>query len=156
MAPPEQWGPPIWRLFHVMAAQLNDDRMVPIVLAYICQICAYLPCPECSKDATDFWTRVKRPTDKQGLIDILYNFHNHVNRKKRKPPHDYNTLYSYNKVNLIAAYNDFIRVYNTRGNMNLLMESFQRNMIVAEFRKFLVLNISKFSNANLPNSPPDI
>jgi len=145
MSPPEIWGPPLWRLFHTMAAQINDDRLIPLVMGHIKRICTYLPCPDCSKHATDFWSRVKNPTNKQEFIDILYNFHNQVNYRKRKPPHKYELVDNYGRINLVYAFNDFIRVYNTRGNMNQLAESFQREIIVKKFKQFMVANLTNFS-----------
>jgi hypothetical protein len=144
MSPPEIWGPPVWRLFHTMAAQINDERLIPTIMGHIKRICAYLPCPDCSKHATDFWSRVKSPTTKQEMIDILYNFHNQVNYIKRKPPHNYDKIDDYGKINLVYAFNDFIRVYNTKGNMNQLTESFQREIIIKNFKLFMVTNIRKF------------
>ena len=144
MSPPEIWGPPIWRLFHTMAAQLNDEKLIPETIGHIKSICRYLPCPDCSQHATDFWSRVKSPRNKQEFIDVLYNFHNHVNFRKRKPPHKYELIMNYDKINLIHAFNDFIRVYNTKGNMNQIAESFQREMIVKRFKLFMVTNIRNF------------
>lgn len=148
MSPPEIWGPPVWRLFHTMAAQINDEKLIPAVMAHIKRICAYLPCPECSKHATEFWSRVKSPTNKQELIDMVYNLHNQVNYRKRKPPHNYELINNYRRIHLIYAFKDFIRVYNTRGNMNQLTESFQRELIVKNFKLFMMANIKSFVPSN--------
>ena len=144
MSPPEQWGPPIWRLFHTLAAQLNDDTVVPVLLSHIQRICAFLPCPDCSAHATDFWRRVRPPTNKQELIDILYNFHNTVNYRKRKQSHNYEQIKLYNQYSIFGVFKDFIAVYNTNGNMKLLAESFQRKLIIDQFRLFLIKNATKF------------
>lgn len=148
MSPPEVWGPPIWTLFHALSSQLNNPDLIKPLFTYIQRICRFLPCPECSEDATTFLRNV-RLTDLKTVEDLskaLYLFHNHVNRKKKKVLYSYSDMSKYKSYNLIAVFNNFIRVYNTRGNMNMITEDFQRNMIIADFKKWLGTNISSFSS----------
>lgn len=148
MSPPEVWGPPIWTLFHALSSQLNNPDLIKPLFTYIQRICRFLPCPECSEDATTFLRNV-RLTDLKTVEDLsktLYLFHNHVNRKKKKTLYNYSDMSKYKSYNLIAVFRNFIRVYNTRGNMNMITEDFQRNMIIADFKKWLGTNISSFSS----------
>ncbi len=148
MSPPEVWGPPIWTLFHALSSQLNNPDLIKPLFTYIQRICRFLPCPECSEDATTFLRNV-RLTDLKTVEDLskaLYLFHNHVNRKKKKTLYNYSDMSKYKSYNLIAVFKNFIRVYNTRGNMNMITEDFQRNMIIADFKKWLGTNISSFSS----------
>jgi hypothetical protein len=47
-------------------------------------------------------------------------------------------------MNTIAVYNNFVNVYHTRGNMKLLAESFQRKIVLIDFKKWLMKNIQSF------------
>jgi hypothetical protein len=147
MSPPEVWGPPIWTLFHSLSQKLKNPDLIKPLFAYIQRICRYLPCPECSEDATVFLRKV-RLADIKTVDDLsmtLYLFHNHVNRKKKKGLFNYSEMSKYKNYNLILVFNNFVRVYNTRGNMKMISENFQRNMIIGDFKKWLGVNISSFT-----------
>jgi hypothetical protein len=150
MSPPEVWGPAAWAFFHTLAENVNDDQPTPFIqqiFEQIKRICRFLPCPECSRDATIFLGKINinEIRTKQNLIDKLYVFHNYVNNKKRKPLFNYTNIGKYKVINLILVYNNFIKNYNTKGNMKLLAESFQRKLIVTDLKKWFILNIKRFS-----------
>ena len=44
----------------------------------------------------------------------------------------------------IAIFNNFAEVYHTKGNMALLADSFQRKLIMSDFKKWLVVNLGSF------------
>ena len=146
---PNNWGPPIWMLFHTLAEKIKEDKFSeigPQVFYMIKRVCTTLPCPECSMHATTFLSRIdfsgiKTKTD---FKHILYIFHNAVNKRKNKPLFNVLDIANYATSNLILAFNNFVSVYNTRGNMKLLAESFQRKLIMREFRKWFMLNIQHF------------
>ena len=75
---------------------------------------------------------------------VLCIFHNSVNRRKAKPIYAFEGLDKYSKNNLIQAYNQFIFVFNTKGNMKLLADSFQRKLIVQQFRNWFLQNLQNF------------
>lgn len=145
---PKDWGPPIWTLFHTMAAQLNDEKLVNPMMDQIQNVCSYLPCPECSTHAKHFFRCSARPTNKKEAIDMLYTFHNIVNKRSKKKPYDAKELEVYNNKNLLYAFNQFVRVYHTKGNMHLLTESWIRPRIVSNLKKFICDNITKFGTPN--------
>ena len=147
MSPPEVWGPPVWSLFHSLSQKLSNPDLIKPLFAHIQRICRYLPCPECSEDATVFLRKVKLADIKtvDDLSMTLYLFHNYVNRKKKKALFSYSDMNKYNTHNLIFVFNNFVRVYNTRGNMKMITESFQRNMIIGDFKKWLGVNINSFT-----------
>ena len=153
MSPPEVWGPLVWALFHTLSAQLGNADLIGPLFAHIQRACAFLPCPECSQDATNFLKQVKLNEIKtaEDLSKTLYIFHNHVNRKKRKPMFNYGDLVKYKTYNLIRVFNGFVRVYNTRGNMKMMSEDFQRTRVVSEFKQWIGANISSFSPTPTPN-----
>jgi hypothetical protein len=103
------------------------------------RICNYLPCPECSSDATKFLERINIHDikSKNEFKNMLYLFHNWVNIKKQKPLFNHSNLETYNNYKLISVINNFISKYNTNGNMRLIAESFQRNIIIRDFKKWI-------------------
>ena len=160
MSPPEIWGPPIWTLFHVLAEKINEKHfhyLFPELLNYIKRICSFLPCPEFSRDATFFLSKITPNTikNKNDFINTIYIFHNYVNSKKNKPLFNYNNIKNYKYFNVINIFNNFIRNYNTKGNMKLLSESFQRKLIIKDFSLWFKKNIRcfiQFSNYHKKNS----
>jgi hypothetical protein len=153
MSPPEIWGPPVWTMFHTLAEKLNESHIKHQAIkgelfTFIKRICNFLPCPECSKDATKFLSRVK-PSDiqtKQQLIHMLYVFHNHVNMKKRKTSFSCDNLNLYKAQKIGFVLNRFAVAYNTKGNMNLMSESFQRQRILSEFKYWILANHLGFAD----------
>ena len=150
MSPPQVWGPATWSFFHTLAHKVNENQppfFYQQIFFQIRRICGFLPCPECSHDASIFLGKINlnEIQTKRDLIDKLYIFHNYVNRKKKKPLFDYGNINKYNDVNIIEAYNTFIKTYNTKGNMKLLAETFQRNLIAIDLKKWFIANISRFT-----------
>ena len=149
MSPPEVWGPPIWTFFHKLAENINEEHFNSKkneLFSYIKNICALLPCPECSKDAVIFLGKIdiNKIQTKEQFKNLFFIFHNYVNNKKRKTIFQSSNLDIYKKYNLINVYNNFIRVYNTNGNMKLLNESFQRKMLISKFKIWFIKNIKIF------------
>jgi hypothetical protein len=149
MSPPEVWGPPIWRFFHTLAEKMNENAYPVIykqLFYFICQICKHLPCPQCSSDATRFLAKIKIQDlkTKTDFKNMLYIFHNYVNTKKRKALFNYANINTYKNYKLMQVYNDFVSHYNTKGNMNLLTESFQRQFVIKGFKKWFITNIKAF------------
>ena len=149
MAPPEVWGPPIWIFFHTITTKVKDGLDVNVykgLFRIIKTICKNLPCPTCSTDATLFLSKINEDVinSKQKLINNIYIFHNYVNKKTNKKLFNYNMIVNYVQSDLAVTIRQFIRAYNTSGNMNLLNESFQRQLAIKEFRRWMRSNISAF------------
>lgn len=84
------WGPPIWYFFHTIAHKIKESSFLPLkndILMHIVQICNNLPCPTCSKHASQYLESVdmKKINSKQDLKLMLFQFHNVVNKKLGKP-----------------------------------------------------------------------
>jgi hypothetical protein len=161
MSPPEVWGPAVWTLFHTLAEKINEENNTALVqqaFGFIKRICAFLPCPECSKDATLYLQRVKQSEIKTrtGLISTVYLFHNYVNRKKKKKLFNYGEIVKYKNTNLVKVVNHFIAAYNTNGNMNLIAESFQRKLIVSDFKRWLTGSIHMFMPKQIVKQTVDV
>lgn len=147
---PEQWGPPIWTLLHTLAEKIHEDKYAefgPQLLGHIRRICRYLPCPDCSDHATAFLAKLKPNGLKRkiDLINVLYIMHNVVNKRKNKLMFVPDVLEQYKTKNIIQVYNHFATVYKTKGNMRLLTDTFQRQIIVRDFKRWLLTNNQIFA-----------
>ena len=69
-----------------------------------------------------------------------------VNKKKQKELFNVLELYKYKNKNIIEVYNQFIKVYQTRGNMKLLADSFARSNTIKVVKNYLMNNINNFQN----------
>ena len=101
MSPPEIWGPAVWTLFHTLAEKVNELAFPFIkvqLFSQIKRICSFLPCPECSNDATKFLERINinNIKSKYEFKNTIYLFHNWVNAKKKKPLFNYSNIEIYN------------------------------------------------------------
>ena len=151
MPGPDTWGPPVWALFHTIAAKVNDKYFVklkPSMFVFIKLISQNLPCPKCAFEASTFLAKIdiNKINTKQEFINLIYLFHNFVNKKKSKPLFDHQNLNIYNNSNIYSAFNNFARVYHTRGNMQLLTESFHRNLTLRELKKWVAANGRAFNS----------
>ena len=104
MSPPEVWGPAVWRLFHKLAININENAYPHIykqLFYQIQRICKFLPCPDCAEDASNFLAKVNLSglKTKNDFINVFYIFHNYVNAKKRKPLYKYSDIYNLNPNN---------------------------------------------------------
>lgn len=146
---PSNWGPSTWLFLHTLASKIKEESFPTIgqqLIANMVQICYNLPCPECSGHAKEFWRKVKLSNIgcKQDLINLLFVFHNLVNKRKNYPPFRYENLNYYDNTNVVDTYNGFARHFNTNGNMKLINDSFHRNMLLSSLRTWLMTNISHF------------
>lgn len=147
---PNNWGPPTWVFLHTLCEKIKDESF-PIIgnslISFIINICNNLPCPDCSQHSKLFWSKVNKNNIKHkvDLINILFVFHNVVNKRKTYAPFKYQDLQYYKTRNVIETYNSFSRNFNTKGNMKLLTESFHRNMMMSSLKKWLMGNLIHFN-----------
>jgi len=146
----EQWGPSTWVFFHTMAAKMHPESF-PIIgkslMLIIIQIASNLPCPECTMHAKSFFTKMNPHTiqTKQHLINMLHTFHNSVNQRTNKKFFHHKYLdQTYNNLHLIKIYNNFIKYFHTKGNMQMLTETFHRTRLVSNIHKWMIQNIKHF------------
>jgi len=162
MSPPEVWGPAVWRLFHTLSERLNDNAynaLSPQLFGFFVRICKFLPCPDCSNDASIFLAKIRFSNIKNKIEfkNTFYLFHNWVNAKKRKPLFNYGNINIYSKYRLVDVLNDFYAKYQTKGNMKLLTESFQRQFVVKDFNNWIKHTITAFvPPINIPQQLPRI
>ncbi len=156
MSPPEVWGPAVWTLFHTLGEKINEEAYPYVsneLFKLIVRICKFLPCPECSTDASNFLAKIKisELKTKTDFKNTFYLFHNYVNSKKRKRLFNYANLNVYNKYKLVDVVNNFIANYHTKGNMRMLTESFQRQFVIKDFKNWFTRSIQAFiKRVNIP------
>jgi len=146
---PSYWGPATWNFFHTLAAKIKEEEyptIGPQIFSLIRDICSNLPCPDCSEHAKRFVSNVNISTlkTKQDLINVLYVFHSVVNKRKGKPAYKFENLDTYKSNNIIGAFNNFSKVYNTTGNMKLMTEEFHRRRTLFNVKNWVLLNYMKF------------
>ena len=149
IASKETWGNNVWFLFHSLAEKIDENKFGNIKQAIIETtklICSCLPCPDCSKDATEILNKMNLNNmlnNKNDIIKFYYDFHNHINKKLKKPQYNYNYLNKYKKANFNLILNNFITIFlNQPHNPKLMTENFQRKNKV----KIIVKNINIIQN----------
>jgi len=145
------WGPPTWIFFHTLIEKIKDDNFSNVkndIINFIRSITSNLPCPDCSRHGSIFFSKVNfnHIQTKEDLKQLLYVFHNIVNKRNKKQLFNIQNISSYRNFNLINSYNNFIQVYKTSGNMKLLADNLQRQLIIKQFKKWLVSNINNFNS----------
>jgi hypothetical protein len=152
MPPPEIWGPAVWTLFHTLIEKMDEKypQIIPSTYDVITKICRYLPCPECSNDAGKLLAKmnINDYKTKEEFKNIIYLFHNAVNHKKHKPLFNYANMEQYKYFHLIDVIQRFLSVYNTKGNMRLLTETFHRSFVTKYFLQWFKSNASVFLNVS--------
>ena len=140
----ETWGNNIWYLFHSLAHKISEDKFElqkNNIIFVIKNICNTLPCPDCSKDASAMLDKIDFNTirNKTELKMFLFNFHNAINAKLKKPPFHYENLDNkYQNVNIDALYNNLYIIYNTNTNIPQLMSSsFHKNLSFPKIKEAL-------------------
>jgi hypothetical protein len=146
---PSNWGPPTWIFMHTLAEKIKEDQFAiigPQIIANIMQICFNLPCPDCAEHSKVFWSNVKIENikNKIDLINVLYVFHNCINKRKNNRPFKYDSLNVYKTQSVINTFNNFARNFTTKGNMKLIMESFHRGRLLTSLKGWLMVNIGAF------------
>ena len=107
------WGTPTWYLFHSIAAKINEEyykNNYKMVWQFIKSVCSQLPCPYCRSHALLYVNKINdtQVNTKEKLIDILYNFHNHVNTNSGSKQYSKEKLDVYKKANIQKMFNFFL------------------------------------------------
>jgi len=144
-----EWGPSIWKLFHVLAYKIKEESFPLIgkqLYFFIIRICNNLPCPDCARHASMFLSKINPSLIKckNDLIQTLHIFHNSVNTRTNKQVHPESILSQYERENIINVYNKFILVFTTHNN-KLLADNLQRKFIIKDFKMWFIKNIKCFN-----------
>jgi hypothetical protein len=153
MSPIKIWGNHTWIFFHVLVSKLknvkdDNSEIIGQTFSMIKNICINLPCPICATHAKEFLSKIQ-PNElktKEDLINLMYCFHNTVNKRKKKTIFKYEDLKPYEKYNLAISFNNFAQAYNTKGDIKNISESFYRTRLLGDLKKWLVDNKNSFTN----------
>ena len=102
----KRWSHPTWAFFHTFGEKVDEsfyNRNRDICLQIIKTICGLLPCPVCRVHATRYMKRIniqQLPT-KEHFKNMLFKFHNDVNKRLRKSLFPKDNLVLYKKRNII-------------------------------------------------------
>jgi hypothetical protein len=138
----KSWANPTWFFFHTVIEKINPEQYVIIkqeLLNHIKNICSILPCPDCASHAVQYMKQIKQPPlTKEAFKYMLFQFHNSVNLRTKKPLFNYTSMEMYSRVNLQICYilfrNEFIKkTYNPR----MLMDSMNRTNYIKKLDKWL-------------------
>jgi hypothetical protein len=156
---PKVWGPPIWIFLHSFSVNISEEGYARVggqFFSFLTRICRMLPCPDCADHATKFISLVKLQTlkTKYDMANMLCNFHNSVNKRKRLPFFHNLRLSSYEKVNILSAFNNFVIAF-TLPSQRLMNESLHRKMLAGQLTKFMSTSLVYFIKPiQISASPP--
>jgi hypothetical protein len=114
-----KWAPQTWVFLHTFAAKINKNFFEANreqCLSIITMICRCLPCPECTRHAAHYLSRVNGNTvkTKEEFILMLSNFHNSVNARTGKQQFPKESVIRYNSFRFDIALVNFIAGYSAK------------------------------------------
>jgi Erv1 / Alr family len=146
-----RWGPPTWLMLHTLAEKVKEDSF-PLVrkelLNIILMICLHLPCPTCAGHATEYLDKIKldRITNKEQLKEMLFTFHNTVNKRKQYELFPLEELDSkYSSAVTANILQNFIFYYGQRYITNRLsVDGFHRKILIQRLMDWFQQNNQHF------------
>lgn len=145
------WGKPTWFMLHTMAEKIQNEHFSRLrieIINIIKRICNNLPCPDCSKHATNYINNINFDNiqTKEQLKIMLFQFHNSVNAKKNVPLFEYKdldtTYKSANTVNIISNFFHYFLKQSYSGRMGT--DNFHRTRMVQDIKLWFQTNIQYF------------
>ena len=143
------WGPITWCLLHGLTRKIKKDHFNEIsekFIYIIIELLSNLPCPECAEHSVLFMSKVNYNNikNKEDLETILFELHNSANKNTKKKEENKDILKIYDKLNIPKTIISFNKVFNTKGNMNLLMQSHHRSNFLKKFNNWYNANKDHF------------
>jgi hypothetical protein len=147
---PMKWGQPTWFLFHTLAEKIKEENFSEYrmeILKTIYLICTALPCPDCTKHATEYMNNINFNAirTKHDLKMMLYTFHNTVNIRKKYAVFKQEELSQYEKANTLRVIQHFMVNYtpNVRNGLRVDINRYYRQNVAEKlvqwFNKHLYL-----------------
>lgn len=145
------WGPAIWYLFHTMAEKVKESSFNIIrddLIRVVRKVCSNLPCPSCTTHAVQYLNKVdmSKIQTKEDLKQMLYIFHNDVNKRTGKPEYSYNDLnQKYPKGKLREIITVFFRYFEDKHkSVHMLSNDMYTMRVSKELREWFTRNIHHF------------
>jgi hypothetical protein len=153
-----RWGPSVWKFFHSLVHSVKEDSF-PIIgrqlLNFIVQISSMLPCSDCSAHAKEFFSKINLNhfNTKDRAIDLMYIFHNVVNKNTKKEIFPRHLLFIYDHINVFSSYNSFVIAYKSNIPSKLTTETFSRQSLLKRLHEWLVSSRFHFTIPQNPHPP---
>ena len=132
------WGPATWTMLHCLVLKIKDDaNNIDELKKMIMSICDNLPCPYCASHArtTLQKSNFNNIKDILALRVFIFQFHNKVNERLKKPEIDYSThLEKYKNHKLIDVYNTFVKAYNNNSGTTMMLYSFHKKQVIQQLK----------------------
>jgi hypothetical protein len=150
-----KWGPSVWKFFHSLVHSVKEESFPIIgrqILNYIIQISSMLPCPDCSTHAKMFFNKINlnQISSKDKAIELLYFFHNVVNKNTKKGMFPRHLLFIYDNINVFSSYNSFVIAYTSNIPSKLTTETFARKSLMKNLHEWLLSSRSHFTIPPFP------
>jgi hypothetical protein len=134
------WGPATWTMLHCLVLKIKDDaNNIEQLKTMISSICENLPCPYCASHARSILQKsnFSRIQDILSLRVFVFQFHNKVNEKLKKPQMEYSEhLERYKNSNLVDVINTFIQAYNNNSGTTMMLYSFHKKQVTQQLRNY--------------------
>lgn len=146
----QEWGNSVWFLFHGLATKIKPEypNEYNNILSLFIQMCGHLPCPDCKMHAThtNKSANLHKITSNEALKDYLWQFHNRVNNRLRKPhftKNEHDKLYNTVKIPMLIK--PFYTALTARGVASSMMHAFHRKRVVDKIVSYIKKNIYKYN-----------
>lgn len=144
-----EWGPETWMLLHTIVEKIYDDKYNSCkndIFQIISLIASSVPCPFCRQHATQYLKehKITRCNTKADLKMFIFQFHNNVNTRLKKPIYSFASLSKYSNVNFSLL----VKNYSTKNSKNRstdLAFSFHRNNNIKLIMHLFIKNTTCFA-----------
>lgn len=146
-----KWGEPVWFFLHTLSYKIKKDSFILLrteLLKHIYTICTNLPCPDCSNHAKIYLGSVNfnNIQTKSDLINMLFEFHNSVSRRKGMvefPREQLDSKYSIANTQAITAY--FIQAFmDKHASPRMIADDMYRARLTHTIKSWLTSNQAHF------------
>lgn len=134
------WGPATWAMLHCLVLKIKDDaNNIEQLKTMISSICDNLPCPYCTAHAQGIiqksnFSKIK---DILSLKVFVFQLHNKVNEKLKKPQMEYSEhLEKYKNVKLVNVINTFVKAYNDNAGTTMMLYSFHKKQVTNQLKMY--------------------
>ena len=146
------WGPAVWFLFHTLAEKVREEIFSSIrveLLNNIYSISVNLPCPICATHAKEYLDKINfnRIQTKEDLKNMLFQFHNDVNKRKNIPLFPRDELdEKYSKAVTVNIIHNFMHHFQDKyRSQKLIANDLLRRRVVNILKDWFSRNISNFN-----------
>lgn len=145
------WGAPVWFFFHTIAEKIKNESFQLLryeLLNNIYSVAINLPCPICSNHAKEYLDRINFNAiqNKNDLKNMLFQFHNEVNKRKGYPLFSISDLdEKYSKAITVNIIQNFIfHFQDKQRSPKLIANDLQRVHIAKRLKEWFQNNLQHF------------